>query len=157
MSYLNINFNNRFFSKVEKSDNCWNWTAGSRGKTGYGAMKYNGKAIDSHRLSYMYHFGDIPKGMYVCHKCDNKKCVNPEHLFLGSHSENMIDASSKNRLWMQRPEGKILMSKIATKLRGVKITYKGIEYESILSCSKSTGINKKTLAYRLRKNPSLLL
>lgn len=91
----------RFWSKVNKTNNiedCWEWTASGRGN-GYGAIKYKGKVIDAHRLSYILHFGDIKDSqIFVCHKCDNRKCVNPNHLFIGSHSDNMKDAYKKGRL-----------------------------------------------------------
>ena len=88
----------RFFDKINKTETCWIWTAGSRGKTGYGAFKIKGKVIDSHRVSYEIHKGEIPEKMYVCHTCDNRKCVNPEHLFLGTAKDNWQDGFDKGRI-----------------------------------------------------------
>lgn len=91
----------RFWDKVNKTDNidnCWEWNAGSRGN-GYGAIKYNKKVIDAHRLSWILQNGELnDSNIYVCHKCDNRKCVNPNHLFLGSHSDNIKDGYKKGRI-----------------------------------------------------------
>ena len=96
----------RFFDKVDKTQGgCWIWTAAKRNKNrdSYGCLKYKGKMIDAHRMSWIIHNGEIPLGMCICHKCDVRLCVNPDHLFLGTHSGNMVDALSKGRINI--PEG----------------------------------------------------
>lgn len=75
---------------------CWQWTLTVR-KDGYGLCRRFGKIQYAHRLSYQMHVGDIPVGLGVLHDCDNPRCVNPEHLFLGTQKDNMQDASRKGR------------------------------------------------------------
>ncbi len=65
---------------------------------GYGHLNVYGIKIGAHRISYEIHVGEIPEGMYVCHKCDVRNCVNPNHLFLGTHLDNMRDMAVKNKL-----------------------------------------------------------
>lgn len=94
----------RFWSKVFKTrtipaeDACWLWMGSCpelRG--GYGQFKLNGKNPFAHRLSYEIACGEIPPGMFVCHTCDNRRCVRPSHLFLGTHQDNMTDCLNKDR------------------------------------------------------------
>lgn len=87
----------RYWIKVRKTDECWEWIAGKRGKTGYGSFKINGVVIDTHRVSWMIHFGPIPDGKCVLHKCDNRVCIRPDHLFLGTQLDNIRDMDKKGR------------------------------------------------------------
>lgn len=93
----------RFFSKVDKTENCWNWIAAKRYK-GYGCFRINGKLVDSHRVSWVIHNGAIPDGLFVLHTCDNRLCVNPAHLFLGTNYDNVQDCIRKGRMSWQKPK-----------------------------------------------------
>lgn len=88
----------RFMLKVKKTDSCWLWTA-NKNKIGYGYfwMKVANRQLLAHRVSYELFVGSIPCGLLVCHKCDNPSCVNPNHLFIGTHLDNMNDMFNKNR------------------------------------------------------------
>ena len=118
----------RFWEKVNKTNNindCWNWTAGCRKKDGYGTLKYNKKFIDAHRLSWMVANNkfDLTSKDFICHKCDNKKCVNPNHLFLGNAKINAKDAYDKGR--MKVPIGNIYK-------KGHKPTNAVLDYNDVM-------------------------
>lgn len=93
-AYTGVDSPERFWSYVAKSDGCWEWT-GKIGKNGYGVFFANVKAYPAHRKSWQMANGPIPSGMHICHHCDNKKCVRPDHLFVGTHADNMRDAWAK--------------------------------------------------------------
>lgn len=76
---------------------CWEWQR-YRLWTGYGRMTVDGRMTNAHRVAYELYVGPIPAGLLLCHKCDNPPCCNPEHLFPGTHQDNMDDARSKGRL-----------------------------------------------------------
>lgn len=95
----------KFWSLVEKSDGCWNWN-GNFSTWGYGRLWAQGISMPVHRLSYFLENGTIPEGLLVCHRCDNKKCVRPSHLFLGTHNDNSDDKIKKGRAVYAKGEQK---------------------------------------------------
>jgi hypothetical protein len=91
----------RFWAKVSKNGDCWNWTGAINNK-GYGQFHLNGKTVLAHRVSFEDLNGPIREGLWVLHRCDNRLCVNPDHLFLGDCALNMQDCASKGRLHFQK-------------------------------------------------------
>jgi hypothetical protein len=86
---------------TKDGNNCWIWKS-YKTPYGYGQFEYKCKTHKSHRFSWLLYKGEIPKGMLICHKCDNPPCVNPDHLWLGTPKENMQDMSSKKRFNSQK-------------------------------------------------------
>ena len=90
----------RFWSKVDRKgpSECWEWTA-YRNRKGYGMLNTGGRPrmTMTHRISWQLQGLDIPEGMIICHRCDNPACVNPGHLFLGTHGDNARDRNAKLR------------------------------------------------------------
>ena len=96
----------RFWSKVAvgRENECWLWH-GARMKDGYGNIKWDGAYWRAHRLAYYLEYGSVPAMRVIAHTCDTPLCVNPRHLFLATHSENMADMARKHRTkWERHPE-----------------------------------------------------
>jgi len=85
------------YGEPEPNTGCWLWTRQTHRSGGYGRMTVDGKKRPAHRVSYEVFIGPIPDGLFVLHRCDQPACVNPDHLFLGTHEDNMRDMVRKNR------------------------------------------------------------
>jgi hypothetical protein len=87
----------RLNARTDKAGECWLWT-GDTNRSGYGRLEINRKKIQTHRLAWELANGMIPAGMLICHRCDNRLCVKPDHLFLGTIADNNRDMTQKKRL-----------------------------------------------------------
>jgi hypothetical protein len=93
----------RFWSKVKKTNGCWIWTGYRKPgyRQGYGEVRMDGRTQRAHRVAWKLINGPIPLGLFVLHHCDNPSCVNPDHLWLGTQKENMRDSRIKGR-WLHK-------------------------------------------------------
>jgi len=132
----------RFEAKVfrEPNSGCYLWTA-AVGKGGYGHFGVGGKVRDTHRLAYEMYVASIPSGSYVLHKCDVKCCVNPQHLFLGTQSDNLNDMTKKGRRNSARGE-----KSGAAKLTEKQVLQIRSDKRSTRTIAPEYGVGKSTIA-----------
>ena len=124
----------RFWNKVDKSGDCWEWTA-HIDPCGYGRFGLNGKIEYAHRAVFFIEGSDIPSGMCVCHKCDNRKCVNPDHLYIGTNDDNINDRIKRGN-------------------HGVKLTREDIpEIRKLIACETPTA----EIAEQFKVSPTTVL
>lgn len=97
----------KLLEKVNKTESCWVWTGQTVGR-GYGKVGFRGKTARAHRVIWELLYGPIPENLFVCHKCDNPPCVNPEHLFLGNSKDNVQDMVKKGRNAKGKSNGRVL-------------------------------------------------
>ena len=137
----------RFFRFVDKSGDCWLWTGKSKSQKGYGQIQEGGKGSKHrsvHRLSYEFHFGEIPKGLVIMHKCDNPSCVNPDHLEAGTQSKNIKDAFLRGRK-KATPPHKFGESHGATKLKNADVYEIRNSQEISAILSAKYGVSKSAI------------
>ena len=99
---------------------CWNWI-GAKSSSGYGELRCHHRILRAHRISWEIHFGPIPSRQFVLHKCDNKLCVNPSHLFLGTQADNLRDAVLKKRTWRKLSDFHLTFIRSNPQLSQVKL------------------------------------
>ena len=143
----------RFTRKVSKhprASGCWHWT-GSLTSLGYGQMRFRGRLTMAHRIAWLLGHDEIPPGMCVCHKCDNRRCVNPEHLWLGTMLDNQHDMSAKGRCNPRRgenhPHRKLTVDQVRgmrqLRSEGATFAQLGIRY-GISAVNAQNVVNRKT-------------
>lgn len=152
----------RFWDKVDRRevDDCWPWKRFTH--KGYGKFQHNGKSQRAHRVSWQLIHGDIPKGMCVCHRCDNPTCCNPVHLYLGTMADNTKDRDSKGR---GKPFGHAskTVDGMYRDFSGAGLTRKqGIEISSrylelISSLSKEYGVTESQISALCTKSKPYLI
>jgi len=138
-------FQKRYWAKVIRGDGCWEWNAFVN-KNGYGQIGFRGALVYAHRAAWTLANGPIPDGLFVCHKCDNRKCCNPEHMFLGTFEDNMNDKVQKGR--QARPIGeKSPTSKLTwEQVREIRERYKN---ETIMQSvlAKEYGVSASAISH----------
>jgi hypothetical protein len=143
----------RFWSRVNKTDGCWEWTGCIVNR--YGQFYLNGKGVKAHRYSYIIHHPitiDLweHREICVCHRCDNPKCVNPAHLFLGSNADNMKDKMAKGRGKQPKGEKQALSKLTETQVREIRNKYAngGITQQQL---ALEYGVNKSNINKLIRR------
>lgn len=141
----------RFWKKVNKNGAvireelgcCWEWTAGIWAR-GYGAFYFRGGQIKSHRLVYLALIGSIPvETPFVLHKCDNRKCCNPDHLFLGTYATNMKDMGEKGRKVVQKGDDHYFRKHPEKILKGTQLPQAKLNEDLVFAIRFRASIGEK--------------
>jgi len=138
-------FEKKFWAKIEKTESCWLWR-GTLNNRGYGVTRFKDKSALAHRVSFEIHNKPIPKGMEVMHLCDTPPCVNPKHLKVGTHAENMADCVNKKR----NPYGeKHFFAKLTeeTVKEAIELRAKGFTYVEL---GKHFNISRHSISLAIR-------
>lgn len=120
----------RMKNYIVSESGCWEWQGNVFTETGYGSITIDGKSQATHRVSYQLHIGEIPRGLMVLHKCNNRICVNPDHLYVGTHNNNMKDMANANSVKGEKNGNSVLTKndviEIKKLIKSRMITYQQI-------------------------------
>jgi len=134
----------RFWGTVRLDDGCWEWMGKIRRPRGYGVFFHSPGRHErfAHRVAWEITNGPIPDGVFVCHKCDNPRCVRPSHLFLGNHRDNMLDARIKERFWKTKLTAGDIGTIRARRARG----------ETNVEIARDFGVSPVTISHAVNRN-----
>ena len=133
----------RFWSKVDKNGECWNWIAYKC--KGYGKIRIKDKSWLAPRVSWVLENGIIPEGMCICHHCDNPACVNPAHLFLGTYKDNMRDAVKKGRMADQKGEANGKAKLTEKQVLAIREEYENMVIKNKSKLARKYGVDQTTI------------
>lgn len=145
-----------FWARVKKTDGCWEWQ-GACNSTGYGNLSWRGKMYTAHRVAaWLVKLVDSPAApknsrerTHVLHKCDNRKCCNPEHFFLGSFTDNMIDAYAKKRKTQPRGAAHANAKLTTQQAAAIRTAYE--EGQTQMKLAAAYGVSQRAISLIVRK------
>ena len=135
----------RLWALVARGKGCWVW-AGALASNGYARITINGHRDYAHRQAWRLARGSIPRGRFVLHRCDNRACVRPSHLFLGTQAENLADMAAKGRSARGAKNGHAKLT--AANVRAIRATYAGHDLSQRLIAERY-GVNQSTISFAL--------
>lgn len=139
----------RFWIRVRVSDGCWMWTGHVHPQTGYGSFSFRGKGYRAARLSLAIHGTAVPDNMDACHTCDNRACVNPSHLYVGTRAQNMADCTARRRHNKPRGEGHWRARLSADDIRTARSRWEAGESQT--SIATAFGVHSATISRIVRR------